>query len=293
LQYQKSFNNMLERLKINQSVLAVMVFGSMVTGDLWEESDIDLFVITQKDPLEIVNLYTEEQEITIHIKLMSKKKFMQLHESDLRGGFIHRIFASSRLVFSKDMDITTRYNNGRYYPDNDRNRWNLVYLGRVLKSISSCKKNLNNHGIITAYCLAVRSLEDFARLFLNSSGYMISKDVVTMAMDLNDQFKTAAESLLFEKDNIKAVIANTINYLQLTIDENIKIYTALLLNYMKLADGFLSAEDVKKDKLFTSYDIEVEEIFRELWSKNIIKKEEREFKSEDGSTLIKENVYFI
>ncbi len=26
-----------------------MVFGSMVTGDLWEESDIDLFVVTNED----------------------------------------------------------------------------------------------------------------------------------------------------------------------------------------------------------------------------------------------------
>ena len=39
LQYQKAFNSIIERLKSNDSVLAVMVFGSMVTGDLWDESD--------------------------------------------------------------------------------------------------------------------------------------------------------------------------------------------------------------------------------------------------------------
>ncbi|MEL7598231.1 MAG: nucleotidyltransferase domain-containing protein, partial [Clostridiaceae bacterium] len=38
--YQGAFNTVIERLKQNDSVLAVMVFGSIITGDLWEESDI-------------------------------------------------------------------------------------------------------------------------------------------------------------------------------------------------------------------------------------------------------------
>ncbi len=49
IKYQTAFNNVIDRLKNNESVLAVMVFGSMVTGDLWEESDIDLFVVTNED----------------------------------------------------------------------------------------------------------------------------------------------------------------------------------------------------------------------------------------------------
>ena len=55
-----------------------MVFGSMVTGDLWEESDIDLFVVLNKNMDEIKNIYTEEKGIAVHIKLMSKEKFIQL-----------------------------------------------------------------------------------------------------------------------------------------------------------------------------------------------------------------------
>ena len=41
LQYQKAFNSAINRFKANKLVLAVMVFGSMVSGDLWDESDID------------------------------------------------------------------------------------------------------------------------------------------------------------------------------------------------------------------------------------------------------------
>lgn len=293
LQYQKAFNSIIERLKVNESVLAVMVFGSMVSGDLWDESDIDLFVILNNKPIEIRNIYTVEKDIPVHIKLMSKNKFIQFYEEDLRGGFIHRIFASSRLVFSKDMDITMRYDSGRYYPDMDRERWNMVYLGNVLKNVGICKKYLYNDGIYTAYTAAVRCVEDFAKLYVNSSGYMISKDAMTMAMNLNEEFKKQVDLLFFAKNAADNTIENCLSYLLEYIDKNIRRNTEVLINYMREKDCFLSAEDIKKDKLFHNFDIDIEDILNKLWEKNILKKETRDYKTDDGKVLFKENVYFI
>lgn len=293
LQYQKAFNSIVERLKSNQSVLAVMVFGSMVTGDLWDESDIDLFVILDKKNSEIENIYTEEKGIPVHIKLMGKSKFLQLHEEDLRGGFIHRIFASSRLVFSKDAEVTARYDNGRYYPDLDRERWNMVYLGKLLKNMGVCKKYLYNDGIHTAYTAAVKCVEEFAKLYINSSGYMISKDAMTMAMNLNDSFRKCVDELFFSKSNKEETINKTLSYLQKNIDDTIRNIINILIDYMREKDSFLSAEDIKNDKLFDSYDIDMEEVLNKLWGKNLIKRETRDYKTEDGKVIFKENVYFI
>ncbi|WML35774.1 nucleotidyltransferase domain-containing protein [Clostridium sp. OS1-26] len=293
LQYQKAFNSIVERLKSNQSVLAVMVFGSMVTGDLWDESDIDLFVILNKKNPDIENIYTEEKGVPVHIKLMSKNKFLQLHEEDLRGGFIHRIFASSRLVFSKDMEITSRYDNGRYYPDLDRERWNMVYLGNLLKHMGVCKKYLYNNGIYTAYTAAVKCSEEFARLYVNSSGYMISKDAMTMAMNLNDNFRKCVDELFFNTIETEEAINKTLDYLQKNIDTSMRNLTNILIDYMREKDSFLSAEDIKNDKLFCSYDINMEEILSKLWEKSLLKRETRDYKTEDGKVLFKENVYFI
>jgi uncharacterized protein len=293
LQYQKAFNSVIDRLKVNEAVLAVMVFGSMVTGDLWDESDIDLFVILDRKMQNIKNIYTEEKQVPVHIKLMSKSKFIQLYEEDLRGGFMHRMFASSRLVFSKDMEITIKYDSGRYYPDLDRERWNMVYLGKVLKSIDVCNKYLSNDGIYTAYSAAIRSIESYARLYVNYSGYMISKDAMTMAMNLNDSFRACVDGLFFNKQDTVKAIEQTIEYIENAIDENIRNTASILINYMRERDCFLSTEDIKNDKLFVSYDIAMEDILNRLWERNIIKKDSRDYKVEDGKLLFKENVYFI
>jgi len=293
LLYQKAFNSIVERLKTNGEVLAVMVFGSMVTGDIWAESDIDLFVVLNKKMSDIKNIYTEEKDVAVHIKLMSKEKFIQLYSEDLKGGFIHRIFASSRLVFSKDKDITSTYDNGRYYPDLDRERWTMVYLGLVLKRLSICKKYLHNDNLYTAYSAAVRCIDEFSKLYVNFSGYMISKDAITMAMNLDDNFKNVVDELFNYKTNTKETITTAIEFIENSIDDNIKNMTGTLMNFMRQGEVFLSAEDVKTDKLFQSFDIEVEEILDKLWEKKIIKKESRDYKTEDDKLLFRENVYFI
>lgn len=292
LQYQRAFNSLIEKFKSNEGVLAVMVFGSMVTGDLWDESDIDLFVILDKKPVDIKNIYTEEKNIPVHIKLMSKNKFCQLHEEDLRGGFIHRIFASSRLVFSKDAEITEKYDNGRYYPDIDRERWNMVYLGKVLKNMSVCRKYIANDGIYTAYTSTVKCIEEFAKLFVNASGYMISKDAMTMAMNFNEEFKILVDNFFFNKKETMDAINDLLNFMQLYIDKNIRTISNVLLSYMKEKDSLLSAENIKRDELFSSYDISIEDVLNKLWERNIIKKDSRDYKDEE-KIIIKENVYYI
>ena len=293
LQYQTAFNTIIERLKVNKSILAVMVFGSIVTGDLWEESDIDLIVITDKALYEIKNIYTEERNIPVHIKLMSHSKLTQLNDQNIKGDFINRIFASSKLVFSKELDITSIYDSGRYYPDIDKQRWSLVYLGNVIKRIGIAKKYLANDGIYTAYTSAVKAVDEFARLYINYSGYMISNDAMTMALNLNDEFKKCVDELFFNNDKNADSIEKIVNYIQEFIDRNIRGISEIVLNFMRQKDCFLSADDFDKESLFISYNISFEDILNKLWQKKLIKKETRDFKDEDGELLFKENVYFI
>jgi predicted nucleotidyltransferase len=293
LQYQKAFNSVVDRIKIDESVLSVMVFGSMVTGDLWEQSDIDLFVITKENFEKIRNIYTEEKGVPIHIKLMGKEQFIQIYSENLKGGYMHRIFSSSRLVFSKDMDITVRYDGGRYFPDIDRERWGMCFLGKLLKDMGVCKKYLASNGIYTSYSSAMKCIEKYSKLFVNSSGYMISKDVMSMAFNLNEDFKICVDKLFFEKLNLAETIEETMEFLEKSINSSVRSNCNLLLNYMREKDKFLSAEEIMEEDLFKDFDIDMEELLNKLWERHIIKKESRDFKLDNEKILFKQNVYFV
>lgn len=293
IKYQKAYNKIIEELKNNGKILAVMVFGSMVSGDLWDESDIDLFVIKEGQELEMENIYTEYYGVPIHVKLMSKQKFLQLNDSNFRGGFLHRVFASSKLVFSKDFDITNIYNRGRYFSDIDKDKWNMVYLGDLLKDLGVCKKYIQNEKIYTSYALSIRCIESYSRLYVNNSGYMVNKDTISLAMNLNNDFKHHVDKIFFSCDKDSEVIKDLVKYIEDNLKEVLKSSASLLLDYMKSKDKVLSATDIKTDKLFQGYDINIEEILKELWKNNYIKRQYRDYKSEDGDVILKENVYYI
>ncbi len=293
MQYQDVFNRLVNKLKSKDEILAVMVFGSIVTGDLWDESDIDLFVITNKNMNGIRNIYIEEDNISVHVKLMNKNTFVALVNKNIKGGYVHRIFTSCKLVFSKDRDITNLYDRGRYYPDIDRERWNMVYLSNSLKSIGVCKKYLVNDGVYTAYISVVKAIEEFSKLYVNLSGYMISKDAITMAVSLNKDFKQYVDDLFFNREEVHDSIKRIIDFMEENINKNIRKTTAILLEYMRKKDEFLSAEDIMHDPLFENFDISLEDILERLYENEIIKRETRDYKTEGGETLFKENVYYL
>ena len=72
IDYQNAYKEITEILKKNTNILSIFVFGSMVSGDLWEGSNIDLFAIYKDDFNEIRDVYSEVLEIPVHIKFLSK-----------------------------------------------------------------------------------------------------------------------------------------------------------------------------------------------------------------------------
>lgn len=294
IQYQKVYNILIKRLKGNKKVLAVMVFGSMVSGDLWEESDIDFFVVIKDELKEIVDIYITENEIPVHIKLMSVEKFFYVHDNYIRGSFLHRILSSARLVFSKDFKISAKYDSLRYYPDVDREKWNLVYLGNLIKSLGLCKKYISIKSYYTAFTSGIKCAEEFARLYVNFSGYMINNDVINMAVNMNDKYKKCLDRLLSNSERDFSVIEAFILFMEESVNSNIKNITKILLKFMEEKKCPLSAAEIKNDKLFSSYDIKFQDILSKLYELNFIKKDKRDYKTSDGVTLItKENVYYL
>lgn len=291
--YQDAFNSVIQKLEANDAVLGVMVFGSMVTGDLWEESDIDLILILDNYNDLMKDIYVSEHDVPFHIKLIGKNKFIEIYGRNSRGDFNHRIFASSRLVFSKDQKVTSVYDNGKYYPDIDRGRWNLVYLGKFIKDIGVCKKYLKNDDIYTAYYSVLKSADHFSKLFLNYSGRVVSKNSIAIAVDMDDKLKTCMDELIFHDEKLYSAINNFITYAGSVVDRNLKNICKILIDYMKDKRNPVSSYEVSSDSLFKDFEISFEEIFDRLTVKKIVKQTERDIKAGKDNVLIKENVYFI
>ncbi|MGL5244792.1 MAG: nucleotidyltransferase domain-containing protein, partial [Sarcina sp.] len=284
-------NSIINTLENNADVLAVSVFGSMMTGDIWENSDIDLFVVVNKSFNGIKDIYGEDNNIPMHIRVLSKTEFLNFTKENIGGSTIHRKFISSKLVISKDGEIAEKFMETKHYSDLDRERWNLVYLGSLLKNINACKKCIHNGKFYSSFMVLMETIEDYSKLYLNMHGYLVSKVSSTMVMNLNDKFDKLLSELL--KFGCESNLNNILVYVEEFLDANLNRACKLLLDYIGEENLYLSSNEIKNSNIFKGFNIQFEEILTELCNKNILNKDLKVYNSLSGNKIIDEKVYSI
>ncbi|MGL4453368.1 MAG: nucleotidyltransferase domain-containing protein [Sarcina sp.] len=288
-QYQLAYNNLIEDLKENDNVIGVTVFGSIITGDIWKNSDIDMFVILNKRTTNLKDIFGEKCGIDVHMKVITKEEFLDFRENFTGGSKLHRKLISSKLVIAKDADVIDRYNYYKFLNDIDKDRWNLTYLGDLIRAIGLCEKAIQNDKIYNAIYSAMKLGESLAKIYLNVNGYLINSDPLTMAINLDDSFKSCMDRIIEEGN--KESVENLIEYAQIFLTKNIMQIAKLLLRVLSEEDKPLSIEEIKCKKEFDRISIEMDKILKELATREIVKRGTRDCITEMGHKLIEELTY--
>ncbi|MGG7185513.1 nucleotidyltransferase domain-containing protein [Clostridium butyricum] len=290
LNYQKASEKLINSLQTNRKVLAVFAFGSIVNGDLWGESDIDIFVVYKDQFYNMRDVYSEILDIPVHMKILNKEKFLELYENNGKKGEIRNMLTSSKLVFSRDEEIDILFNKAKYSMDKFVEIWNLVYLGKLIKDLGVTKKYLYNDRLFTSFEVLIRALDSFAKLYLNISGYTVSRDAIKMTMNLNNKFNMLVENLI-EKELKQEYISSIVEYIDDYLADNISIAAKFLLNYLEEKKTYLSSYEIKSDEIFSQFDIKIEDILKELFKNGFIEKNSRKIELPAREKLLNENVY--
>lgn len=288
LELQNAFQLTLKKLKDNNKVLAIFTYGSIISGDVWKESDIDLFVVYDGEFNKVRQIYSKVLDVQINIRVLSKEEFLKACEGEEQDDYIKNVIMISRLAFSKDKEIIEFYNKFKYSFNSDRERYNLIYLGNFLKDFKVCKKYLELGRLNTSYEVLIRALDSFSKLFLNLNGYLVTKDSLTMATNLNDEFSKVINEL-FLGSLSKDLIKKTIDYIDNYLDENIKEASKMLLNYLEEKEKFISSYEIIEEKKF--HKIKVEVILRELTKRGLVIEDKILLKDSNNNSILEEIVY--
>ncbi|MEG0295568.1 MAG: nucleotidyltransferase domain-containing protein [Clostridium sp.] len=276
--YQREFNKLTSKLKNDKNIVACFVFGSMVNGDIWQGSDIDMIVVSKEGEVGIRDVYATEGIVPIHAKFISYNEFMRAGK-----GFATQL-KNSRMIFCNEDSVSFLYHDLRYNFNQDSEINRLIYLGNLLKDKSVCEKYLYNGGLSTSYEVLIRVINNLAKLFLNLNGYIVSKDAINMASTFNDEFKNIIHEAFNSEINDETII-KVLNYIDTFINNNIENSSKYLIEYLREEDTFLSAYEIKESINFQKHQIRIEPILNKLAELDLVKKQYKPYNS------IMENVY--
>lgn len=292
LDYQKSYSKIIDDLKLKDKVLAIFVYGSMITGDLWEGSNIDLIAVYDEDFKILRDSYLEINEVPIHLKLINKNIFNKAINEYGRKNALKTTLLSSKIIYCIDKEVSDLYERNLYIMEEDKDLWGLVYLGDIIKDIGICKKYIKNSGLYAAYEGALKVVNNISNIILTVNSYRVSKDPISMACHLDENLDEKFRNLLYDK-NKEEKIKEIIEYSEDYINKNLDLITKELLIFLKDNKSKFSPFELKNNEKFENYKIRMEDILSLLNEKGIILKDYRDLKDKNKKSIIKEKVYYI
>src|SRR5579884_232850 len=88
-QFQDALDALIEQVKLDRSILAALLCGSLSHDTVWAKSDIDLVLVTiddKKANRESISLYADG--LNVHACLLPRAEFRKLVEGSVRNSFM-------------------------------------------------------------------------------------------------------------------------------------------------------------------------------------------------------------
>ena len=287
--YQQAYIIALNRFKKNSNILAIVVYGSIISGDIWEKSDIDFLIIT-KEPDKMDSIYSKILDVPMHINYISKDIFIDSYNNILKGGSYHKAFFMGKLAYCIDSDIKEIHSSIRLYSDRDISMRNIEIFTNLLNSVHYAKKYIGTGKYETAFQWCVEVLKNYARVLMNSNGHITDKDILSFAVNMN----TNVEQIFVTLNDDKP-LTGRLNYIVETTEkfilQNVEAISKPIITYLEQSKKACSTSDIQNSPEFKQIDGDLNMLLDLLSSLELIKATNREYRTNGNEYLIDEIVY--
>jgi hypothetical protein len=208
--FAEALDRLIAQIKLDRSILAAVLCGSLSHDKVWDKSDIDLVLVTiddkslEKDDSGLA-LYADD--VNVHAFMISRSQFRKTAEGALHNSFMHSLLAKGRLLYTHDPTIADLC--GRLHNIGERDtRVQLLRAGTAaLPPIYKAHKWFITRGDFDYTGLWILyAATPLAQIEVLGRRQLVDREVIPQAMKLNPSFfKIVYSDLLNSKKTRKAV----------------------------------------------------------------------------------------
>jgi len=243
--FEAALDSFVAKLRQDRHILAAILFGSLSYDEVWEKSDIDLWLIGDEEKGEGRHFSLVENGINIHASLYSRSRFRRLLEGSLGSSFFHSSFSRSRLLFSVDSALEQYYQDAQRLGAHDRDMRLMNAATSVLPRLAKAEKWFHVKQDLD-YCLLwlLYTVEELAAIEVLLHGEITSREVLQQAMRLNPAFFRAVYTDLLRQSGDAEALREALRAVNAYVDEKVHVLFRPLLEYLEEAGGPRSATDL-------------------------------------------------
>lgn len=240
-QYYEAVDMLVERVKADPNMLAMIVAGSFSYAQVWEKSDLDVEIIG-KDGIRPRESFFSlvENDVMIHASLTPRSSFKRAIESAQEGSFMHSYFSHSTLLFSRDDSIKEWYDKNASRDsigERDKQLQLLNVIAGTLPTLIYAEKQFYvNRDIITCFLSLLSVVESLARIEVLLNNEIPAREVIQPALAYNSDFFGHVYTDLINCEKDEQVIQDALDAVNVYIDEREFIFQPIL-DYLEEQKG--------------------------------------------------------
>lgn len=243
--YRCALDALVARVEQDRNVLAAILFGSMSYDQVWERSDIDLWLVMQDGRRKYRDCCLTENGVIIHAQLVPRSEFKRRLEGSHQGGWLDFTFARSTLLFTRDESIEAWYRDIDRIGARDRNiqlmRATINALAVLAKAekFYHLKKDYRYSFLWIIY--AVDRLAAVETLLHNEAP---GREVVHQALVHNPDFFNAVYTDLIDRKKTAKNIGEALRQIDTYLEERASTLFKPLIEYLEEAGGMRTISEM-------------------------------------------------
>lgn len=297
-QYYEAVDMLVDRVKADPNMLAMIVAGSFSYAQVWEKSDLDVEIIG-KDGIRPRESFFSlvENDVMIHASLTPRSSFKRAIESAQQGSFMHSYFSHSTLLFSRDDSIKEWYDKNASRDsigERDKQLQLLNVIADTLPTLIYAEKQFYVNGdIMTCFLSLLNVVENLARIEVLLNNEIPAREVIQPALKYNPDFFEHVYTDLINCEKNDTILQEALDAVNAYLDEREFIFQPIL-EYLEEQKGPRSNSELNSHFHTKFRDASVDVICQWLAWKGIIQQVSTPMKLTVKSQIaVEEPAYYI
>ena len=245
--YESALALLVEKLKSDRLVLAVILCGSLSHDEVWKKSDIDLVVVMTDDLKEYKSIALCEDDINIHAGMISRSNFVAIVHGSLQGSFLHSLLSKGKPIFIRDESLVEVCESLGHLGGRDREIAMLRALQPVFPTLDKAEKWLYaKNDPIYCFFWIMKLVDSVAQLEAIFFGEIPGREVINQAKLLNPDLIEALYDRLIEGPKTYEAIDAALTRIREHLLFRREAF-APLIAYLSEAVGARSATEINHD----------------------------------------------
>ena len=233
--YEKALSSFTEKLKKDPNVTAIIIYGSMARNDVWEKSDIDVYVLVREVKLFQTSFCIEEDGVFFNVDVDKEFDYCRYLERDKGNPWFFSIHSAIRIEYCVNESLKEFLKEIVKMGQSDRALLFFNNAAYLLGDMEKIEQWLWKGNPLYAQKMILSAADNYANMLLTLENKPAHRDAVIRVMKYAPELIEPVYVKPMRAEMTNAQIEEALAFLKKFLKENIELLKQPVIDYM--SDG--------------------------------------------------------